>query len=63
MREISLEEYLRGNVGRGVIDFSLRASVNASGVVVFYIHPASAAGDTPDYVVLGNRLTQVNVNV
>ncbi len=59
MREMTFEQYLRENLERGVIDFSLRASGGAA--TQFYIHPTNVAGETPDYLVIGNELTQVNL--
>jgi len=54
--ECSLEEYLRENERRGVIDHSIRAQLRADGTVTFYIHPAFANGETWDYQVQGNTL-------
>lgn len=60
MERVEFEAYLRENLSRGVIDFTLRAHETANGSVEFYIHPQNHDGTTPDYRVFGNRLTQVN---
>ena len=55
---ITLEDYLAGCLNRAapVIDHLLRAERLPDGRIKFYIHPASADGDTPDFVVSGNTL-------
>lgn len=52
----SLEDYLRDDYQRGVIDHAIRASVDDEGVVTFYIHPHGKDGDTMDFEVHRNRL-------
>ena len=54
----TLEEYLRADLARGVIDHAIRAEVNG-GEVKFYIHPANESGDTLDFAVAGNFLTLI----
>lgn len=49
----TLEEFIRENVARGVIDFDMRATV-VDDVVSFYIHPEATSGDTLDFRVVGN---------
>jgi len=49
------EEYLKTEMGEGKIDFAFRARL-CDGVVVFYVHPASASGRTMDFSVRGNTL-------
>lgn len=50
----TLGNYLRRCHESGIIDFSLRASEDAAGVMRFYIHPSSQNGDTVDFHVIGN---------
>lgn len=52
----TLEQYLRDDIGRQVIDHALRARVTETGECVFYIHPAREGGDTLDFGVIGNDL-------
>jgi len=54
--EVLLEAYLRRNVEKNTIDFSLRASIAADGRVVFYIHPACESGETADFEVVGTMI-------
>jgi hypothetical protein len=47
----SLTQYLRENLAKGIIDFSIRAEIHArSRDVRFYIHPSAVSGDTADFV-------------
>ena len=55
---MSLEDFLRHHLKDNIIDFTLRASFNKNGDVVFYIHPEYKDGLTRDYVVEGNTLQQ-----
>ena len=58
-----LEQYLRDNIEKGIIDFSLRAAIDdidrrtgekfTRPMVTFYIHPANVSGDTADFIVSG----------
>lgn len=52
----TFETFLRENVEREVIDFSMRASVDSSGTVRFYVHPSGKDGETLDFQVLDNAL-------
>ena len=54
-RRPTLEEYLRQNIERGVIDHSLRAEIDADGHVNFYIHPESVDGETVDLRISPSR--------
>lgn len=63
MQQKEFEQYLRENLLNGIVDFSLRAHETAAGSIEFYVHPARHGGETPDYRVFGNRLTQVNYDV
>lgn len=57
---MTFEEYLRKNFNRedphAVIDHALRANVESSRKLSFYIHPQGVDGDTVDFVVDGNTL-------
>ena len=55
----TLEEYLKESVKADAIDHTMRASVDGEGKVTFYIHPQGKDGDTQDYEVKGNALTNV----
>ena len=50
----TLEQYFKDAFARGVIDHALRALVDESDRVSFYIHPANADGETCDYEVRNN---------
>lgn len=52
----ALDQYLKENFQQGIIDFALRATVDAEGECSFYIHPAYVPGTTLDFVVVGNNL-------
>lgn len=56
----NLEKYFRECDKNRIIDHALRAAVTQEGVK-FYIHPINASGDTLDFKVQGNVLTQLNV--
>lgn len=51
-----LEQYLRENHEKGVIDHVIRAQVNNDGWVSFYIHPHGIDGETLDFDVNDNQL-------
>ena len=53
----TLEKYLRDALKAGNMDHALRACVLLDGRVYFYIHPATASGDTQDYTAEYNTLT------
>jgi hypothetical protein len=50
-----LEQYFKDN--DHVIDYALRVQRNSKGEIYFYIHPAHISGETVDYIVDGNELT------
>ena len=52
----TLEQYLRENSNKGVIDHAIRAQINDNGWVSFYIHPHGVDGDTLDFDVNENQL-------
>lgn len=52
----TLEQYLRDDIERHVIDHALRARVNENDEVVFYIHPFGVNGDTLDFKITGNDI-------
>ena len=58
----NLEQFLRENINKGQIDFSIRASIDSLGNISFYVHPANTGGDTLDFVVNGNKLEQLFVD-
>lgn len=55
----NLEQYLKDNIKRNIIDHSIRASTDQFGTISFYIHPANTDGDTLDFVVRQNNLVQL----
>lgn len=61
MKKISLREMFVRGAKRGIIDYSVRCTLDGQGNPVFYIHPSSASGDTLDFIVRhGNVLEQLN---
>ena len=54
--KVTFQDLLGSYASRGVVDWSLRASIAPDGRVVFYIHPATVDGTTADYEVDGNVL-------
>lgn len=61
MSKPNLEEMLSKCLENGHIDFRLRARRETNGEVVFYIYPDSVNGDTLDFIVRGNELTQTHL--
>lgn len=59
----NLEQYLAENIERNVIDFRLRAQTDREGKIVFYIHPDSKDGDTPDFHVIGTHCFPIDRSV
>lgn len=55
---MTLEQYFKSEFEQGKIDHAIRANVDSTGLVTFYIHPASKSGKTCDYVVRGNDLVE-----
>lgn len=53
---MTLESYFRQSLSRGIIDHSIRASINHDNKVEFYIHPNGRDGDTPTYIITDNTL-------
>ncbi len=53
---MTLEEYLKSNCDRQIIDHLIRAEIGNDGKPRFYIHPANASGETLDFVVTKNQL-------
>jgi hypothetical protein len=55
---VNFQDYLAGCLNRAhpIIDHALRACFLEDGRVMFYIHPANADGDTPNFTVSGNVL-------
>jgi hypothetical protein len=47
----TLESYLRKYIKSGIIDFSVRASLDNNDKVCFYIHSANTDSETADFVV------------
>jgi len=56
----SLEEYLRENFSKGIIDHAIRANIDSKDIVSFYIHPAGHNGDTLDYIVKRDNIARLN---
>lgn len=52
----SLEEYLKQNFDKGIIDHAIRANKDGDGSITFYIHPNGFSGDTLDYAVNGDEI-------
>lgn len=61
MNPMTLEQYLKSNCERQVIDHAIRAEIGKDGNPRFYIHPANVSGDTLDFVVTKNQLHPVYV--
>lgn len=50
----SLQQYLEKNKVNGIIDFTVRCTHIVEGDAYFYIHPATASGETLQFAVRGN---------
>jgi hypothetical protein len=57
---MTLEEYIKNQIDKGIIDFSVRF-VTREDKVGFYIHPSNQSGDTADFGVRGNVLTSESI--
>ena len=57
----NLEQYLKANHKKGFIDHQIRTSIDSMGNIAFYIYPLGIDGDTLDFMVNCNRLTQLFV--
>lgn len=53
----TLEQYFRENVAARTVDFCVRARVDSLGLVSFYIRPEGKDGDTLDFYVSENTLS------
>lgn len=53
---VNIEPYLRTEIERGNIDFSVRAKIDTDGFVYIYIHPTGRDGETMDYEVKDDQL-------
>lgn len=53
---MTLEEYLKENHARDLVDHRLRAWRLKNGKIQFYIHPHDTSGETLDFTVDGNTL-------
>jgi len=53
---VNIEPYLRSELEKGNIDFSVRARIGADGYVYIYIHPTGKDGETMDYEVNDDQL-------
>lgn len=58
---MTLEQYLKSNCERQVIDHAIRAEIGTDGYPRFYIHPAGVSGETLDFVVTKNQLHPVEI--
>ena len=56
----TLEQYLRANFQRGIVDFRVRALAHDESAQ-FFIHPMDKDGATVDFRVKGNELTTTGV--
>jgi len=54
----TLESFLRKNIESGIIDFSVRASLDNNDKVCFYIHSANTDSETADFVVNEDKTTR-----
>lgn len=54
----TLESFLRKNIELGVIDFSVRASLDNDNKICFYIHSANTDSETADFVVQEDKITK-----
>lgn len=52
---VNIEPYLRSEIEKGNIDFSIRATIE-NGYVFLYIHPYGKAGETMDYEAKDDQL-------
>jgi hypothetical protein len=55
-----LEQFLRDNATKGVIDYHIRASCEGEGVSI-YIHAANTDSDTLEFDVMGDSLVSCNM--
>ena len=58
---MTLEQYLKSNCERQVIDHAIRAEIGEDGNPRLYIHPSGVDGETLDFVVTKNQLHPVYV--
>jgi hypothetical protein len=56
----TLENYLKENYNKNIIDHLIRVSINDLGDLVFYIHANGYSSDTLDFVVKENELININ---
>ena len=61
MKKPNLQQYLKANQEKGIFHHVLSATDNGDNVLI-YIHPQNADGDTLDFSVAGNELTQLHVS-
>jgi hypothetical protein len=59
-RNTTLEQYLKDNYKRNIIDFKLRTSLNENGRIQFYIHADGYDSDTLNFVVVNDVLFNKN---
>ncbi|SEQ23340.1 hypothetical protein SAMN05216232_1980 [Virgibacillus subterraneus] len=57
----NLQEYLKQNQEKGIFHHVLSATDNSDNVLI-YIHPSDADGETLDFEVKENELTQLHVS-
>lgn len=58
----TLEDYMKENLDRDVIDHAVRCIKGPNGEIDFYIHPAGVDGDTLDFTANGNTLSEIPNN-
>ncbi len=50
----TLQHYFLENYKNGIVDHTIRSSVDGEGNVSYYIHPSNKDGDTLDFAVFNN---------
>lgn len=61
MKKPSLQQYFIDSQKKGILDHVVRATDNGENVL-FYIRPQNANGETLDFSVKGNELTQLRIS-
>lgn len=57
----SLQDYFREFYNNGIVDHTIRASVDFDNNVSFYIHPATVSGDILDFVIYYDKTIPAQV--
>ena len=61
MRKPNLQQYFKENQEKGIFNHEVTATDNGDNVL-FHIHPQDADGETLEFSVIGNELTQLHVS-